>query len=397
MNNRKIKVLRIVTRLNIGGPSIHVILLESYIRKDLFEPVLVAGSPAADEGDMSGMAEHYGIKVRRISQLKRDPGLGDIAAFIKIAEIIIRERPDIVHTHMAKAGALGRMAAIVCGVKIKIHTFHGHVFDGYFSPLKTMIFTMIERVLALFTDRLIAVSDTVRSEIIKIIGKAAEDRCVTVELGLDMDGLLRARPRSGVLRNRLGIGDDAILVGIVGRLVPIKNHSMFIEVARRIKTIPGTERFKFIIVGDGESRENLVKQVKSAGLVNEVFFYGWAKDLVSIYSDIDIVALTSLNEGTPVAVIEAMAAARPVVATDVGGVRDVVVDGKTGLLVNAADIDGFVARVMRLALDGTTRGMIGNQAREAVRHRFAKTRLVSQIEQLYIDCLRKRKNTLRSM
>lgn len=386
---RKIKVLRVITRLNIGGPSIHVIALSEGLDKEKYQTLLVTGAPGADEGDMLSQVQGKGIDFRYIPELRRDIGLFDFAAFFKILGTVLRFRPDIVHTHTAKAGALGRIAACLAGVPVRIHTFHGHVFDGYFNRLKAGVFIMIERMLGRMTDVAIAVSDKVRTELVEGLRIISRERCSVVPLGFDLEKFLSCERNKGAFRRSLAVPEADLLVGIVGRLVPIKNHAMFLKVCAAMNGSASGRSFKFVVIGDGELKAHLEKTAGEMGLQN-VVFTGWIKDLASVYADLDIVALTSINEGTPVSLIEAMAAAKPVVATDVGGVRDIVADGVSGLLVESGDVLGFCAKLNFFAENGGKRESFGKAGRNSVKDRYTRQRLIRDIELLYEDCTKRK-------
>jgi glycosyltransferase involved in cell wall biosynthesis len=302
-----------------------------------------------------------------------------------------REKPDIVHTHAAKAGALGRLAAIFSGVPIKVHTFHGHIFDGYFSPFKAAVFLFIERFLALFTNRVITVSDAVKDEIVNKLRVTSRTKCVVVPLGLELDKFIQCSGRSGTIRKEFDIEDEALVVGIVGRLVPIKNHKMFLDVANMVSKKVLASDVRFMIIGDGEMRPSLEEYANEIGISQHVVFTGWRKEIASAYADLDIVALTSLNEGTPVSLIEAMASAKPVIATNVGGIRDIIIHGENGLLAKSGDAKEFSDRLIELLMDGEMRMRLGSRGRESVRTKYSKERLVKDIEAVYEECLRERK------
>lgn len=391
---KKIKILRIIARLNIGGPAIHVILLNSELDKEKFESLLVCGNISKSEGDMIYYAQERNIAPYFIPELGRELSFfADFIALIKIFLLISKERPDIIHTHTAKAGALGRSAGMIYnflhlfGKKPRlIHTFHGHVFSGYFNSLKTKIFILIERFLALFTSKIITVSASVKGELISL-HIANSKKIEVIPLGFDLDKFLNVPIRK----------QDALSIGIVGRLVPIKNHRLFLDAAAQIiKNNPGLP-IRFKIIGDGELRVDLENYVKNIGIAGYVDFLGWVKDLHQVYSNLDIVVLTSLNEGTPVSIIEAMASGRAVVATQVGGVADLLgknisdnsfIDGysilERGIAVKSADLMGFSKALERLIKDQTLRNKLSGVARIYVKDKFSKLRLVRDIENLYI-------------
>lgn len=383
------KVVRIIARLNIGGPAIHTVMLTSELNKRGLRDVLVCGKVSDSEGDMMYFAKENNVTPIVIPELGREVSLlKDLKSLAEIFSIIKREKPDIVHTHTAKAGTLGRIAAIFAGVPVKIHTFHGHVFDGYFSPVKARIFIFIEKILALFTDRVVTVSALVKDEMVNKLKVIKADKCVIVPLGFDLNKFTACESYGGVFRKELNVGRNVFLVGIIGRLVPIKNHNMFLRAAKNIVNINKDVEIKFVIIGDGECAGQLKEEVKRLGLEDDVIFTGWKKNLASVYADLDIVALTSLNEGTPVSIIEAMACAKPVVATDVGGVRDLVVHGENGFLVKSGDVKDFSDRLSELLADKDKRLQFGLRGRDAVRVKYSKERLVNDIESLYEECLR---------
>ncbi|MBP7055791.1 MAG: glycosyltransferase family 4 protein [Candidatus Omnitrophica bacterium] len=385
--NRKIKVLRIITRLNIGGPAIHTILLADGINKDLFTTHLIAGKPDASEGEMLDLAASRGVDVQFIQELGREIGFNDFYAFFAILRVIWKVKPDIIHTHTAKAGTLGRLAAFIAGVPVKVHTFHGHVFEGYFSPGKAKFFIILERILSRFTDRVITVSESVKGQIIEKLGMSLNNKCSVVKLGLDLSDFLDNHKLKGSLRKELGIDEGTLLVGIVGRLVPIKNHAMFLNAIRQVLDSVPNCLARFVIVGDGELRATLESEVKRLKLENHVIFTGWIRDIAKVYADLDVVTLTSLNEGTPVSIIEAMASARPVIVTSVGGVIDMISNEENGILVKSNDSEAFAEKVIELLKDKNKRQRLGNAGRQFVRSNFNKDRLVRDIEDLYHDCL----------
>ncbi len=390
-----VKITRVITRLNIGGPAIHTVILTSELNKLGYNDTLVCGNVSESEGDMIYLAEEKSIFPLVIEEMGREISLvRDLKAFWRLFLIMRRERPDIVHTHTAKAGTLGRLAAICAGVPVKVHTFHGHVFDGYFNPIKAKVFLWIERFLALFTDRVITVSDKVKDEIVNKLRVTCDSKCVVVPLGFELEKFLKCEAGNGNYRKKLGLDKDILLVGIVGRLVPIKNHEMFLEVAKIVRDSGFRRKVKFVIIGDGELRSHLEGYARKIGIEKEVIFTGWEQDLDMVYADLDVVALTSLNEGTPVSIIEALASARPVVAADVGGVRDIVTDGECGFLVPSGDTKRFSEKLLCLLDDSLLCQKFGACGREFVRERYSKKRLVEDIEQLYGACLLEKRNLL---
>lgn len=379
----RIRVLRVIARLNVGGPAIHATLLTGRLNPARFATTLVAGSEEAGEANY---LELHGrtMPVLILPDLGREiRPLSDVRTVWRLMQVVRRERPHIVHTHTAKAGALGRLAAILCGVPIIVHTYHGHVLRGYFSPAKTAVYRAIERMLALGTDRLLTVTDRVGQELLALgVGRPAHYR--TLPLGFDLAPLLVAERRRGELRAELQVG-DAPLVGIVARLVPIKAHDVFLAMAARVRQTYSTA--VFVIVGDGELRTSLEQRAVDLGLAGAVRFLGWRADIDRLYADIDVVVLTSRNEGSPVALIEAMAAGVPVVSTEVGGVADVVQHGATGLLAPMDDDAALARHVVTLLGDRDLGRRMGQRGRAIVAATYSADRLVSDIEALYEELL----------
>jgi glycosyltransferase involved in cell wall biosynthesis len=386
----RIKVIRVIARLNIGGPAIHTILLTAGLDPTRFESTLVTGIAAAHEGNMLDLASQKGVQPLVIPQLGRDINLlRDWATLIKLFFLFRDRRPHIVHTHTAKAGTVGRVAARLAGVPIVVHTFHGHVFHSYFGPRKTRLFIKIERALARFTDRIIAISPAQYQDIVHTYRIAPSERVVTIPLGLDLQPFCTARQAySGQFRSSLGISSDTMLVGFVGRLTGVKDPSLFIEAASRVVgQMPAT---RFVFVGDGELRPTLEQEVKALGLTRQILFAGWQTVMPVVYADLDLLVLSSLNEGTPVTVIEALAAGTPVVATAVGGVPDVIVDQKTGVLVPSGDVEALAQAVVRLLRDRECAEELARVGQQSVLDRFSFPRLVGDIESLYLALLREK-------
>lgn len=403
---RRIKVLRMIARLNIGGPAIHVHLLTQGLNNGRFESKLVAGSISPQEGDMSYLFASDANQPIILPELQRDISLRmDLRALLRIFRILERERPDIVHTHTAKAGFSARFAVLVYnlifGRRVHIvHTFHGHVFEGYFSRFKSWMFVMIERLMAAFTDVIIAISQSQKDEITYKYAIAPSTKVKAVELGFDLNPFLGCGPLKGRFRREIGVDSQTVLIGIIGRLVPIKNHRMFLEAVRLFLAKERQRKVTFLVLGDGELRAPLEAYCRRHSLEGRVRFYGWRRNVHEVYADLDVLALTSLNEGTPVSIIEAMAASVPVIATDAGGVLDLLgpVNGygrhegyricERGILCRKGDADGFADGLLHLvrANAAETRARV-QRARGFVEKRYAKERLLNDIEDLYLDLI----------
>lgn len=378
----KIKVVRIITRLNIGGPAVHVVLLSEGVNKDRFETILVTG--ALGKGEEAYRKEgQVKADARFITSMKRviSP-INDLRAFYNLFTLLKKEKPFIVHTHTAKAGFLGRLAATLAGVPVRVHSFHGHVFHSYFGRVQTKMFILIERFFATFTDKVVVVSDSIKEDICGRFKIADRTRTSVIRLGHDLDRFKGPAPFKGRLRKELGIADDTVLIGSVGRLTAVKNHKMLLDAAR---ILGGNARF--VMIGDGELRKELEDYAAKLGLKDSVYFAGWHKEMPDVYADMDIVALTSLNEGTPLALIEAMASGKAVVATSVGGVPDLIIDGKTGLLVRKGDAPAFAKALAGLIADTGFRARLGKEASEFAYSNFSKNRLISDIENLYEELI----------
>lgn len=381
---RRIRVLRVIARLNIGGPAIHTILLTAGLDPDRFESTLVTGVEAAHEGNMLALAEEKGVQPLVVPQLGRElHPLKDLATVLRLRRLMRRVRPDIVHTHTAKAGAVGRTAAKLSGVPVIVHTFHGHVFHSYFGPAKTKFFLFIERRLARMSDAIVAVSEKQREEMAGY-GVAPIEKIHVIPLGFDLAPF--ERPAAGVFRKELGLGAGEKLVGIVARITAVKNHELFLDAAALVKErVPAA---RFVIVGDGELRSRIEQRARDLDLEDSVILTGWRSDLPEIYADLDVLALTSLNEGTPVSVIEAMASGCPVVSTRVGGVPDLVDEDVTGLMAGSGDARGLAEAIARLLTEPDLARRIADSARTFALERFRVERLVADVQKLYEELLR---------
>jgi len=373
-------VVRIIARLNVGGPARHAVLLDTGLRARGFQTLLVHGSVSDEEASFEQLAERSGIPTSRVPALgRRIHLLDDARAFLGVWRAIRHARPDVVHTHTAKAGALGRIAATIhnltrprrtrCAI---VHTFHGHVLEGYFGAVGNVLARLIERGLGGLTDCTIAISELQRRDLVDRFRVAARARTVVVPLGLDLGALAAVSRR----------GHEGFVVGFVGRLVPIKNVGALLHaIAIASREIPD---LRLTIYGDGPQRVPLEAMARALSIDDRVTFAGWHNELPDLYAGLDVVALTSLNEGTPVAVIEAMAAGVPVVASAVGGVPDVVDHGVTGLLTTTSAED-IAAALVQVHRDPESTSARAARARAIVSERYGTERLVSRIADLYVE------------
>ena len=384
--SRRIRVLRLFSRLNIGGPAIHVILTTAGLDPKRYDSLLVVGREGDREGNFLNLAEAKGIPLRIIPTFGRriDP-LRDLITLVSLFRLMRRERPDIVHTHTAKAGALGRVAARLAGVPVVVHTFHGSVFDGYFGPSVARFFQWIERILALGTDTIVAVSERVAADLAE--RKIAPRRKIeVVPLGLELGRFQDVQQRRGELRRELGVPPRARLVGSVGRLVAIKDLGTLLRsMAQLSATQPDAI---LLVVGDGPDRPALEMEAERLGLGSRARFLGFRDDLERIYADLDVAVNCSLNEGTPVALIEAMASGVPVLATAVGGTPDLLEEGRLGRLVPPGDPNALACALAETLSGGYDSAEKAALARRSVLQRFSLERLLGDLDRLYLRLLK---------
>jgi len=380
-----IRVLRVIARLNVGGPALHVSYLSSELDKIGYETTLVAGRVGEGEGSMEYVAREHGVEPVFLPELQREIApVADAHAVRAVVRMIRQLKPHILHTHTAKAGAVGRTAALLAGrdrPRVVVHTFHGHVLRGYFDPAKTQMFRTVEKSLARSTDALIAVSPEVRDDLVEL-GVTTPERIRVIRLGLDLDGRIAA-PAGARERERaaLGLPAERCLIGWLGRMTEIKRVDLLLRAFAELRA--GGSDADLLLVGDGPLRQELEQQAAALGIGDRTHFVGYRADVGPVYAALDAVALTSANEGTPVAVIEALAAGVPAVATDVGGVSDVVPDGKAGFLVPPGDVDAVAGRLAELAGSAELRRRLGQGGADWVRDRYSVPRLVSDMDELY--------------
>jgi len=386
-------IARVITRLNIGGPSIQATRLTTALDSHGFHTTLLHGRLGDGEGDMSYLLPPS-ADARYIATLCRPLSpLDDLRTLIRLYSEFRRRSPRIVHTHMAKAGLLARLAAAAHNLTRGsaprariVHTYHGHVLDGYFSPLATKVFITLERILAKLSDRIIAISPAIQSELLRTYRIGREDQYRVVPLGFDLSpfAAIDATARAAARRD-LNLPGDALVVSTVGRLTAIKQHRLFLDTIKRVSETH--TNVIALIAGDGELRDDIVAYAASLGLTDRVRMLGWRRDLATIYAATDVFLLTSRNEGTPVALIEAMASGVPGVSTDVGGVKDVIGGIETGRTAAFGDVDGLAAAINGLLADPSLRAATGEAARQRVLARYDIARLVADIATLYRELL----------
>ncbi len=390
---KKIRVLRIINRFNIGGPTFNATFLTRFLGDD-YETMLVGGLPEPDESDSLHIPESYGISPVLIEELVRTPNLSsDRKAYKRIKEIIRDFQPDIVHTHASKAGALGRKAAISCKVPVIVHTFHGHVFHSYFGKLKTKLFKEIERNLAKKSTAIIAISDKQKVELCETHKIVSADKTYVVPLGFDLEPFHQKRIDFRTdQRAKLNLQDDEVAIAIIGRLAQIKNHEMFFKAMHTVLDRT-TKKVRVFVVGDGMEKENVERWAKelNAKHNNSVELTSWITDIGTFNAAMDLICLTSNNEGTPVSLIEAQAACIPVVSTNVGGVSDIMLDGDTGFIVPVNDDVQFAERVLQLVENKKKREKMSQNGWTFVRDKFHYNTLAANVDSLYKVLLMKRK------
>jgi glycosyltransferase involved in cell wall biosynthesis len=389
VSEQPVRVLRVIARLNMGGPALHVAYLTAGLAERGYETTLVAGSLARGEDSMAFVADELGIEVERLEELHREISpIRDSVAILRLARLIRRVRPHILHTHTAKAGAVGRLAALLAGdarPPIVVHTFHGHVLRGYFDPLRTAGFRLLERWLATKTTALIAVSPQVRDDLVAL-GVAPPERFAVVRLGIELEQRVAAEQDGrGESRRVLGIGPDRFAVGWIGRMTGVKRTEDVLRAFRRLRD-RGVDAC-LCMIGDGPDRPAVERRAHELGVMRDTLFLGYQEEVAPFYAAFDAMILPSINEGTPVSAIEALAAGRPVVATRVGGVPDVVREGEDGFLVDPGDVDALAERLAQLAADRELRERLGAAGRARVIPRYSVERLVDDVDRLYRSLL----------
>jgi len=392
--SRPKKVLRILNRFNVGGPTYNATYLTKFLAPE-FETLLIAGNKLDSESSSEYILNKYNINYHLVKSMNRSLNLfKDIKSLFEILSIIKKFKPDIVHTHASKSGAIGRVAALISGTPIIVHTFHGHVFHSYFGKLKTGFYILLERFLAKRSSAIIAISKLQKDELVNTFNICSEDKMHVINLGFDLD---RFEDKDGlkrrIFREEFSLSDEHIAIGIIGRLTSIKDHKFFIDVAN-IVNASSKKNLTFFIIGDGEERSHLEEYIlsldlkysspeKDSGPEPLFRFTSWRQDMENIYSGLDIIALTSKNEGTPVTLIEGQAASRPVISTDVGGVADIVIHESTGYISDIYDINTYTKNLLILIEDNDVRALMGSNGSSHIKSKFTYERLVDDVRNLY--------------
>ncbi len=389
MAKRPFLIHRVIARLNVGGPAMHVANLAGALNDDAWRTRLIAGSIEDGEGDMAYYAEERGVEVTYVPAMARSISpLADLKTLWRLYRLFRRERPDVVHTHTAKAGTLGRIAAVLARVPVVVHTYHGHALSGdYFAPWKTRFFLEVERLLARVTNRLVVLTNRQAEQMSHDLRVAARQRFSVVPLGLELDRFLAidglAERRS--IRSELDIGLDELVVGIVGRMVPIKNHELFLDLLPDLfSKVPGHARA--LVIGAGDRETMLRARAEALGIQDRVTWLGWRRDLPRLYAALDVLLLTSHDEGTPVAIFEALVTGTPVVARDVGGVAEVLaaacgVESSRLVVARDASFEVWADAAIRAAASPAP----SNECRAEIARSLSVRRLADDLAALYTN------------
>jgi glycosyltransferase involved in cell wall biosynthesis len=383
-DSSKIKVLRIINRFNLGGPVWNVSYLSKHLPEN-YHTVLIGGLADAKEGDALFIPLEMQLEPMVLKSMSREVRFfGDVKAFFEIVKIIRNFKPDIVHTHASKAGALGRLAAYFCGTKVIVHTFHGNVFKGYFSPTVTKALVFTERFLARLSNQIIAISEIQKQELTEQFNIAPERKITVIPLGFNLQKFSPDPEKRSQLRLQWEVASDEVAIGIVGRLTSIKNHTLFIDAAL-LAMSQSEKKFKFFIVGDGELRNDIENYIVSKGgaYAHRFVFTSWVKKMEECYPMLDLVCLCSLNEGTPVSLIEAQASGIPVVTTDVGGVQNVVLNGQTGIIVQNFEAETFANAMLEIVQNEKLHAQMSQKAIKFVMQNFSMEKLIKNTDELY--------------
>lgn len=401
MQEKKIKILRILNRLNLGGPTFNVIFLTKFISSK-FETKLLAGIETENEESSSFLLKKYDVNFYQLKNMTRKISfINDLISLFKIIHIIHKFKPDIVHTHAAKSGFLGRVAAILTGVPFIFHTFHGHVFHSYFNKFITSFFICLEKILALKTTKIIAISDLQKQDLVNKFKICKSEKVKVVKLGIDLNDIqLNQKKQRNFFLDKYNL-ENTINIGIIGRLTKIKNQKFFLNLASDLlKFYP--KKLKFFIIGDGEDKNVLKTECDKLNLsyydsINkydkkigyDIFFTSWIKKTEEIYPGLDIVCNTSLNEGTPLSLIEAMAYKKATISFNIGGVPDIISHNYNGLIIDAHDKSDYLTKLRNLIDNPQKLRELGENGYLFVNKNYSYKTLTNEIESLYLNEINK--------
>lgn len=396
----KPRLVIILNRFVIGGQAVDTIPLLWYL-KDVFEILILYGEKERDEIEPTFLVEKYkGLHFRKIKYLRRSINpLNDFSAFFCILYALYKSKAHIVHTHGAKSGLIGRVAAWLIGVPVIIHTFHGHFFHSYFSKILSRLIAVVERTLGKITTAAIALSNNQKTELVEEYKIFPATKIKIVQLGFDFDEITNPVSLRQAFREEYSLQPDDVAIGIIGRIVPIKNHLFLVGVIEEILREKAIKCPAFFIIGDGEIRDEVEKKLqenkvsfnnKAITATNRVVFTSWLTNIYEVMNGLDIIVLTSLNEGTPLSVIEAQFFKKPVVSTNVGGVKDTMLDGITGFVVEKGDLATFCKKLQLLADNSEMRVTMGNEGFKFASEKFSKPKEVSATRDLYLALLQEK-------
>ncbi|MGA3206900.1 MAG: glycosyltransferase family 4 protein [Syntrophales bacterium] len=389
----KIKVIHVITRFDKGGAAENTYLTIKGLDKNRYEVILIRGlsyesnmgtsETRAVESSLEE-AGRNGVKIFTIPELVRriDP-FNDFKTFLKLIRIFRQERPHIVHTHTSKSGILGRWAALVVGVPVIIHTPHGHVFWGYFNRWKTKLYVLLERLTATVTNKIVTLTEQEKKDHVRY-RIAGENKFAVIHSGVDLSKFSNVQEHGTEMKKKLGIPEQTFVVGTVGRLTAIKGHKYLIEAAARI--LPKIPQIVFVFLGDGELMNELKMQAALAGIGDKVKFLGWLPNIAEFMSTFDIFVLPSLNEGMGKVLVEAMAARKPIIASDIGGISDLVIHGKNGLLVAPMNSDALANSIELVLRNSQTRTNMGEEG-QRLSQKYDVNSMISKIDGLYLQLL----------
>jgi glycosyltransferase involved in cell wall biosynthesis len=381
----------------VGGQSIDTVPLANEL-KDHYEILIAYGQRENDEEEFSTLTDYNGISFQKILSLKRSVNpLNDLSSIFALYKLIKKFGPVIVHTHGSKPGVNGRMAAWLANVPCIIHTFHGHLFHSYFNKFISSLIIRLEKLLSRISTKIIVLSEEQREEIIERYKIAKRDKIKLIPLGVDeIFYNTNSELLSSAFRNKYFLPEDCITIGIIGRIVPVKNHKFFVEVVSKLLQSSVKDKVKFFIVGDGYSKNEIQKTITNFGIewsnnkndtAAKVIFTSWITPVTEVLHGLDIVVLTSLNEGTPLSIIEAQVCAKPVVATNVGGVKDTFIDNESGFLIKDHDISEFVNKLKLLVENKELRKKMGCAGQAFAKKNFSKQTEVNAFKDLYASCV----------
>ncbi len=391
------RIAIILGRLVIGGTTMDTLQVAQHLQLE-HEVLLITGGGDKDEFEAAYLTEHLpGIRKERIDGFSSSlQPVRDFKAYLELRKVLRRFKPDIVHTHTAKAGLLGRLAASAEHVPVLVHTYHGLMFHGYYNATISGLIVRLERFLARKTTRIIALSPMQKQQLVSEYKICEGEKVTVVPLGIDLKSFAedRDKKRSNFRRKYL-LNDDEVAVGIVGRIVPVKNHGLFLEVAHNI--LHGGLKARFFIIGDGNLRRKLQQTCAEMKLnftffperpiAADITFTSWITEVDKAMAGLDVIALTSFNEGTPVSLMEAQASGKPVVATRAGGIDDIVQNGVTGFTVDQGNLQEFCEKLRLLIMQQPLRQSMGQAGERLAIERFRKERQVADLNKLYAESL----------